>query len=89
MQVSIVNFIEWGNQNVVSPQGDIFDSWGTPLKFYFSSDEVLFRSAGNKKIECLITTMEKQVMISSIEKECKTIRSSELRTHAYARLLVR
>lgn len=46
----LVNFIEWGNQNVVSPQGDIFDSWGTPLKFYFSSDEVLFRSAGKNRV---------------------------------------
>ncbi len=32
-----------------SPDGDLLDPWGTPYKFYFSSDEVLIRSAGPNK----------------------------------------
>jgi hypothetical protein len=30
----------------ISDKGEILDPWGTPLRFYFSDNEVLIRSAG-------------------------------------------
>jgi hypothetical protein len=34
----------------LNDKGEILDPWGTPLKFYFSHDEVLIRSAGPNKV---------------------------------------
>jgi hypothetical protein len=33
----------------INDKGEIVDPWGTPLQFYFSSNEVLIRSAGPNK----------------------------------------
>lgn len=33
----------------VSPDGDYLDRWGTPLRFYFSSNQFIIRSAGPNK----------------------------------------
>ena len=33
----------------VNDKGEILDPWGTPLQFYFGSNEVLIRSAGPNK----------------------------------------
>ncbi len=33
----------------INDKGEILDPWGTPLRFYFSNDEVLIRSAGPNK----------------------------------------
>jgi hypothetical protein len=33
----------------MNDKGEILDPWGTPLQFYFSSNEVLIRSAGPNK----------------------------------------
>ena len=33
----------------MNDKGEILDSWGTPLKFYFSDNEVMIRSAGPNK----------------------------------------
>jgi hypothetical protein len=33
----------------ISDKGEILDPWGTPLQFYFSSNEVMIRSAGPNK----------------------------------------
>lgn len=44
----------------LNDKGEIIDPWGTPLQFYFSSTEVLIRSAGpNKAFEdSAITTSD-------------------------------
>ena len=34
----------------MNDKGEILDPWGTPLRFYFSDDEVLIRSAGRNKV---------------------------------------
>jgi hypothetical protein len=34
----------------MNDKGEILDSWGTPLRFYFSDNEVMIRSAGPNKI---------------------------------------
>jgi hypothetical protein len=33
----------------INDKGEILDSWGTPLRFYFSDNEVMIRSAGPNK----------------------------------------
>jgi hypothetical protein len=33
----------------MNDKGEILDPWGTPLKFYFSDNEVMIRSAGPNK----------------------------------------
>jgi hypothetical protein len=33
----------------INDKGEIVDPWGTPYQFYFSTDEVLIRSAGPNK----------------------------------------
>jgi hypothetical protein len=33
----------------INDKGEILDPWGTPLQFYFSSNEVMIRSAGPNK----------------------------------------
>ncbi len=33
----------------INDKGEIIDPWGTPYQFYFSTDEVLIRSAGPNK----------------------------------------
>ena len=33
----------------LNPKGELVDPWGTPLKIYFSANEVLIRSAGPNK----------------------------------------
>ncbi len=33
----------------INDKGEILDPWGTPLQFYFGSNEVLIRSAGPNK----------------------------------------
>ena len=34
----------------MNDKGEILDSWGTPLRFYFSDNEVMIRSAGPNKV---------------------------------------
>ena len=34
----------------INDKGEILDSWGTPLRFYFSDNEVMIRSAGPNKV---------------------------------------
>lgn len=34
----------------MNDKGEILDPWGTPLRFYFSDNEVMIRSAGPNKI---------------------------------------
>jgi hypothetical protein len=34
----------------MNDKGEILDSWGTPLRFYFSDNEVMIRSAGQNKV---------------------------------------
>jgi hypothetical protein len=34
----------------LNDKGEILDSWGTPLQFYFSHNEVMIRSAGPNKV---------------------------------------
>jgi hypothetical protein len=34
----------------INDKGEILDPWGTPLRFYFSDNEVLIRSAGPNKV---------------------------------------
>jgi hypothetical protein len=34
----------------MNDKGEILDPWGTPLRFYFSENEVLIRSAGANKV---------------------------------------
>jgi hypothetical protein len=34
----------------LNDKGEITDPWGTPLRFYFSNDEVLIRSAGPNRV---------------------------------------
>ncbi len=34
----------------LNDKGEILDSWGTPLRFYFSDNEVMIRSAGPNKV---------------------------------------
>lgn len=34
----------------MNDKGEILDPWGTPLRFYFSDNEVLIRSAGRNKV---------------------------------------
>jgi hypothetical protein len=34
----------------LNDKGEIRDPWGTPLRFYFSDDEVLIRSAGPNRV---------------------------------------
>jgi hypothetical protein len=34
----------------MNDKGEILDPWGTPLRFYFSENEVLIRSAGPNKV---------------------------------------
>ncbi len=34
----------------LNDKGEILDSWGTPLRFYFSNNEVMIRSAGPNKV---------------------------------------
>jgi hypothetical protein len=34
----------------LNDKGEIVDPWGTPLRFYFSHDEVLIRSAGPNRV---------------------------------------
>lgn len=36
-------------KNALSAKGEIVDSWGTPLQFYFSNNGILIRSAGPNK----------------------------------------
>jgi hypothetical protein len=36
-------------QNDLNDKGEILDPWGTPLRFYFSDNEVMIRSAGPNK----------------------------------------
>jgi len=33
----------------MNDKGEILDPWGTPLRFYFSDNEVMIRSAGSNK----------------------------------------
>ena len=37
-------------KNDMNDKGEILDSWGTPLRFYFSNNEVMIRSAGPNKV---------------------------------------
>ena len=34
----------------MNDKGEILDPWGTPLRFYFSDNEVMIRSAGPNKV---------------------------------------
>jgi hypothetical protein len=34
----------------MNDKGEILDAWGTPLRFYFSDNEVMIRSAGPNKV---------------------------------------
>lgn len=34
----------------MNDKGEILDPWGTPLRFYFSDNEVMIRSAGANKV---------------------------------------
>lgn len=34
----------------MNDKGEILDSWGTPLRFYFSDNEVMIRSAGPNRV---------------------------------------
>jgi len=34
----------------LNDKGEILDPWGTPLRFYFSDNEVMIRSAGPNKV---------------------------------------
>jgi hypothetical protein len=34
----------------MNEKGEILDPWGTPVQFYFSSNEVMVRSAGPNKV---------------------------------------
>lgn len=34
----------------MNDKGEILDPWGTPLRFYFSNNEVMIRSAGPNKV---------------------------------------
>jgi hypothetical protein len=34
----------------MNDKGEIIDPWGTPLRFYFSDNEVMIRSAGPNKV---------------------------------------
>jgi hypothetical protein len=34
----------------INDKGEIVDPWGTPLRFYFSDNEILIRSAGPNKV---------------------------------------
>jgi hypothetical protein len=34
----------------MNDKGEVIDPWGTPLRFYFSDNEVMIRSAGPNKI---------------------------------------
>ena len=34
----------------MNDKGEILDSWGTPLRFYFSDSEVMIRSAGPNRV---------------------------------------
>jgi hypothetical protein len=34
----------------MNDKGEILDSWGTPLRFYFADNEVMIRSAGPNKV---------------------------------------
>jgi hypothetical protein len=34
----------------INDKGEILDPWGTPLRFYFSDNEVMIRSAGPNKV---------------------------------------
>ncbi len=37
-------------QTDLNDKGEILDPWGTPLRFYFSDNEVMIRSAGPNKV---------------------------------------
>jgi len=37
-------------QSDLNDKGEILDPWGTPLRFYFSDNEVMIRSAGPNKV---------------------------------------
>lgn len=37
-------------KNDMNEKGEILDPWGTPVQFYFSSNEVMVRSAGPNKV---------------------------------------
>ena len=36
--------------DVKNDKGEIVDTWGTPIQFYFSHDSVMIRSAGPNKV---------------------------------------
>jgi hypothetical protein len=42
----------------MNDKGEILDPWGTPLRFYFSDNEVMIRSAGPNKVweDCAISS---------------------------------
>jgi len=43
-------FILAVRMNDMNDKGEILDSWGTPLRFYFSDNEVMIRSAGPNRV---------------------------------------
>jgi len=44
----------------MNDKGEILDPWGTPLRFYFSENEVMIRSAGPNRVweDCAISTAD-------------------------------
>ncbi len=37
-------------QSDLNDKGEVLDPWGTPIRFYFSDNEVMIRSAGPNKV---------------------------------------
>ena len=45
-------FIKFESSTAFTPESDMLDKWGTPMKIYFSGNEILIRSAGpNRKFD--------------------------------------
>ena len=55
----------------INDKGEILDPWGTPLQFYFSSNEVLIRSAGPNKAweDCSVGTADDLYRCAGIDRK--------------------
>ena len=55
----------------INDKGEILDPWGTPLQFYFSSNEVLIRSAGPNKAweDCAVATADDLYRCAGIDRK--------------------